>query len=262
MIEFVRQKRFQREFTRVRLDERDLASLAKKIAAATEDGKGKLTIAVETADGNDSYESQDPAFLTSDDMPTEIKGVAISYKHYAPITCELSNQGLFRFGNVSGSMELSVAGTGQGVEQLFRDLERDLAARQVFGQWLVQAKRMSWPLILGGVLVGIAAYSVFDVGLSWWSAFHPGFQDSQSHKVIQIIGLLVVGGSFVASSFWFDRSIERHLPPVEFAGRLAGRKTQGRKIFLRVVTLVLVPIIVNIFSDLLLDFMRLSLTAG
>ena len=63
MTEFVRKKRFKREFIRVCLDGGNLASLARRISNAMEAEQGEITILVETADGQDTFESHDPAFL-------------------------------------------------------------------------------------------------------------------------------------------------------------------------------------------------------
>ena len=263
MTEFVRKKKFQREFIRVCLDERDLASLARRISNAMEAEQGEITIVVETGDGQDSFESHDPAFFTSDDMPTDIQNVAISYRHHRPtITCELSNQHNPFSQEVGGSLMLSVNGEGHGVEQLFRDIERDLAARQVFGGWLLLAKEKFWAMFLLSIFSAAVVYSVFDIAIDSWAQFHPEYLGSTGHEVMVSIGLAVMLVGLFGGPFWFSRAIKKHLPPIEFAGRLASRKTLGRKTFSWVAILCLVPIFVNIFSELLLDIVRLWLTAG
>ena len=263
MTKFVRKKRFQREFIRVCLGEQDLAFLARRISNAMETELGEITIEVETTDDQDSFESHDPAFFTSDDMPTNIKNVAISYSHHcAPITCELSNHNPFSLRKVRGSLMLSVEGTGHGVEQLFRDLERDLAARQVFGQWLLLAKDKFWAMFLVGMFSAAAVYSVFDIVLDLWAQLHLEFRMSTGHLVMSGIGLAVVFFSLFGGPVWFKGAIEKHLPPVEFTGRFTGRKTLDRRMFFWVAILFLVPIFVNIFSELLLDIVRFWLIAS
>ncbi len=195
-------------------------------------------------------------------MPTNIKNVAISYSHHcAPITCELSNHNPFSQ-KVRGSLMLSVKGTGHGVEQLFRDLERDLAARQVFGQWLLLAKDKFWAFFLVGMFSAAAVYSVFDIALDLWALLHPEFRMSTGHLVMTGIGFAVVFFSLFGGPVWFKDAIEKHLPPVEFTGRLAGRKTLGQRTFYWVAIFFLVPIFVNIFSKLLLDIVGFWLTAS
>ena len=223
---------------------------------------GEITIVVETADGQDSFESNDPAFFTSDDMPSNIKNVAISYNDYsAPITCKLTHHWQLSQ-KVYGSFMLSVEGTGHGVEQLFRDLGKDLAARQVSGQWLLLAKDKIWAWLLVSMFSAAAVYSVFDIALDWWALLHPEFRMSTVYLVMNRMGIAMVILSFFGGPVWFYKAIEKHLPPVEFTGRLAGRNTLGQRTFYWVAILFLVPIIVNIFSVLLLDIVRLWLTAG
>ena len=262
MTEFVRKKKFQREFIRVCLSEQDLASLARRISKTMETEPGEITIEVETADGQDSFESNDPAFFTSDDMPKNIENVAISYSDYsAPIKCELTNH-YQRSQKVHGSFMLTVEGTGQGVEQLFRDLESDLAARQVIGQWLLLVKDKFWADFLVSMFSAAAMYSVFDIVLDLWALLQPEFRMSTLHQVLTGIGFVMIFVSLFGGPVWLYKTIEKHLPPVEFTGRLAGRNTLGQKPFYWVAILILVPIFVNIFSELLLDIIRLWLSAG
>ena len=262
MTEFVRKKKFQREFIRVCLGEQDLASLARRISNTMETELGEITIVVETADGKDSFESNDPAFFTSDDMPTNIKNVAISYSHHnAPITCELTNRWKYSQ-KVHGSLMLSVEGTGHGVEQLFRDLESDLEARQVFGQWLLLVRNKFWALSLVGMFSAAAVYSVFDIALNLWMLLQPELRMSLLYLVMFGIGIAMSSFSLFGGPAWFYNAIEKHLPPVEFKGRPAGRNTLGQRTFYWVAILFLIPILVNIFSYLLFDIGRLWLTAG
>ena len=159
---------------------------------------GEITIVVETADGQDSFESNDPAFFTSDDMPTNIKNVAISYDDYsAPITCKLTNRWQISR-KVHGSFMLSVEGTGHGVEQLFRDLESDLAARQVFGQWLQLVKDNIWAWLLVSMFSAAAMYSVFDIALDLWALLQPEFRLSTVNQVMAGIGFVMILFSFFA----------------------------------------------------------------
>ena len=264
MTEFVRKKKFQREFIRVCLGEQDLASLARRISKTMETEPGEITIEVETADGQDSFESNDPAFFTSDDMPTNIKNVSISYNDYsAPITCTLTNRWRWQSSQmVHGSFMLSVEGTGHEVEQLFRDLERDLAARQVFGQWLLLARYKTWAWFLVSMISAAAMYSVFDIVLDLWALLQPEFRKSTLNQVMTVIGFVMTSVSLFGGPVWFYKTIGKYLPPVEFTGRLAGRNTLGQKTFYWVAILFLAPIFVNIFSKLLLDIIRLWLSAG
>ncbi len=263
MTEFVRKKRFQREFIRVCLGEQDLAYLARRISDTMETEPGEITIVVETADGQDSFESNDPTFFLSDDMPTNIKNVAISYSHHkAPFTCDLTNKHDPFSQKVRGSLLLSVEGTGHGVEQFFRDLVRYLAARQVFGQWLLLAKEKIWVWYLVGMFSAAVVYSVFNIALHGWALLQPEFRMSTGYLVMTGIVFVMVIFSLFGGPFWLYNAIEKHLPPVEFTGRLSGRNILGQKTFYWVAILFLVPIFVNILSVLLLDIVRLWLTAG
>ena len=262
MTEFVRRKNFRREFIRVCLNERDLESLARRMSNTIDDDNGETKIVVETADGHDSFESKDPDFFTSDDMPTEIKTVTISYRHNeASIRCKLSNDVEMFSQKVSGSLRLSVSGEGQGVEQLFRDLERDLAARQIFGQWLLLAREYFWSMALIGVFSAATVFSAFDVALNSWAQFHPEFWGSSGHQVLVSIGGMVMLFSLIAGPILYSRTVHKYLPPIEFSGRLVGRKTMARKTLLWIAVLGVLPIFINIFSGLLLDIVRLWLAA-
>ena len=161
-----------------------------------------------------------------------------------------------------GSLLLSVKGTGHGVEQLFRDLESDLAARQVFGQWLLLAKDNNWAWLLVSMFSAAAMYSVFDIALDLWMLLQPEKRMSLLYLVMFGIGIAMSSFSLFGGPVWFYNAIEKHLPPVEFTGRLAGRNKLGQRTFYWVAILFLAPIFVNILSELLFDIVRLWLTAG
>ncbi|MCY4142136.1 MAG: hypothetical protein OXG08_00410 [Gammaproteobacteria bacterium] len=240
-----------------------MASLANRISKQARNDEGEILITVETTDGLDSFESHDPAFLTSADMPSKIKSVHISYGTYAaPIRAVLSTTENRFVQEIQGSLLLTVEGTAAGVEQLFRDLERELAARQVFGSLIVRANEKIWPSVIGGALTGVAVFCTFDIVIDVWLRFYPEIKGSLSFFVVGFIGIFSSLICFVASPFYFSHIVKKNLPPVEFCNHVTHRNTNVNSKFFWIATIIVIPIFVNIFSQLLFSVLGFWFTGS
>ena len=252
MPEFTRQKKFSEKFVRIRVDERDLARLARTIQEATREYDGTIEIEVTSPDEAETIRTTDPEFLESVDMPREVGSVSIGYRNYkAPLSCKvkLSTQ-------EEGTANLEVDGTDvHRVAGLYDDLKRQLTSLHVFGESV--AKRLdSLPMHFGiSAFPALAIYSLFDLALMLFSFWFPTFKGSPLNTFIARIGWLCVGAGFMMGGFPIKRLLKDALPAVEFAGKISDRKRVRRSLIYWVFSAILIPIIVRVLWNLIADLL-------
>lgn len=250
MTDFTRQKTLNQKFIRVRLDESDFTRLARTIHEATREYPGEIEILVNSADGAETFETSDPQFFESTDMPRELKSVSIRYRKYnAPLACHLEAY----LGDNSG-VTLSVDGQDvHRVSGLFDDIKRQLEARRVFGRRLLKTTNTVWFALLLSLATALGIYSVFDLGLNIAYLSWPQFKVSAVRNVIVFGAWVLVGLGFITGSYPLLRLIHQSFPGVEFAGRLSDGNRRRRSIIYWVFSAILVPILVRVLFGLIAD---------
>ena len=254
MVDFTRHKTLKLDFVRVSVDETDLARFAGTIRDAVKDyedegAEGEMDIEIATADQEEEFRTGCPEFFESNNMPAAIRSVSISYSQYEPhIDCELS----FSSGS-GGSASLSARGTDARVTGLFYDLAKQVKAKQVFGQRLTRVLDKPWFTVLLAMLVAFAVYSAFDVLLSFLAAYSPEFKESSTYSTIISIGWGAVLLCLLMGGYPIIRLLKQCFPPVEFSGRLSDPQMIRRSRIVWTTTTILLPIVLNLLSDLLIE---------
>ncbi|MDE0455550.1 MAG: hypothetical protein OXJ63_09620 [Gammaproteobacteria bacterium] len=249
---FERIKSLKATFVRIGLNQNDLATLAQKIDEVGADRQGKLNIKIKSADEEDTYQTDDPGFFCSRKMPARIGSIKISYRHYKEsIECSLSFGDSWR-----KDIELSVEGTDSQVTELFHDLKKEIENKRIWGKFLFLAAEKLQYLLIGAVLVAAGTYSIFDIVLDSWAALHPDFRGSTAHLVIGSICWAIVLVGTMTSPIWIEQAVKKSLPPIEFSGNLSGNLPKGRKLFVALAMFVFIPILVNVFSEWILDLFK------
>lgn len=253
MSEFRRHKALGRSFHRIGVDEADLARFARTIREATRDYGGEVEIVVTSADGAETFRPNDPEFLESKDMPAHVRSAAILYREYkAPLECRLqfSTRG-------DGSAELTVDGTDvHRVTGLFDDLSRQIDGRRLVGRWLTARIDRLWLEMALGLLVAVAIYSAFDIGLDLADVRWPHFKGSGLRSGIASIGWLCVLVGWFAGGAGLRRLLAQSFPVVEFRGDLADAQGVRRSVIFWVFSAIFMPILVRSMSGLVVDLMR------
>lgn len=141
------------------------------------------------------------------------------------------------------------------VSGIFHELDRELKLRQAFGtkfsEWLdsiFPSFLISW---LASGLTALAIYSIFDLVLNVIASKVDGFSGSQVQKVMQTIGWVCVLAGAVIGSISIIDLLKQALPGVEFSGRLADTNTMKKNKIIWVFSAVLLPIVMNVFSNLI-----------
>jgi hypothetical protein len=246
--DFTRTKALRESFIRIRLDEADLARLARTVRESTQEYGGDIAIEVSSADGAESFRSADPAFLESGDMPRELRSVSISYRRYdAPLACR------FDFSPERGA-QLSVDGADvHRVTGLFDDLRRQLSQRYVVGRSLVRQLDKWWIAPPLSLLAATAVYSVFDLAIDLAVLRWPSFRGSGLHTAMTTIGWTAVVVAYVAGPFPLVDVLRHGLPAGEFGGKLSDRHSIRRSVILWTFSAILMPIFVRTLFGLVAD---------
>ncbi len=250
---FIRHKSLSQRFQRVILNENDLARLGEIVNTLSERFGDVIEIKIVSADREETVRTSDPGFFVSQHMPPQIYSVSITYNNYkAPVSCRVDF-----VASSDGHATLSVDGTErETVSGIYHELERELGSRVATGASLVQ-KLNSLPVtFVLNIIIGVAIYSIFDLALDFASAKIPGFDGSEIHRLFQNIGLISMVLGVIAGGLWVSDLLKRSFPPVEFSGRLSDANTINRSRLIWVSGAILLPIVVNVFSNLLTNVFK------
>jgi len=248
MAEYSRHKSLSRDFDRVRIDENDLARLGAIVSGLAERFGGSPEFRIVSGDGEETIRTGDPDFFVGQHMLPQIRSVSISYHNYqAPVSCCVE-LGAFPHNRASLSADGSDRDIVSGV---YHELERELEGRQVLGVKCAKHLDGFFVHFLVSLMVASAIFSVFDFVLDLASATIVSFKGSDLHEVLVGIGTACVFIGLFIGGFQVIELLQRVFPALEFAGRLSDPNTVSRKRLIWVITVILLPIAVNVVSNLL-----------
>jgi hypothetical protein len=251
-VEFTRRKSLHREFRRLRIDENDLVRLGQIILAVAQRSKNTLDITVVSGDGEETLRSPNPDFFVSSDMPPQIRSVSIALRGESPVSCEVELSAFPR-----GRAEISADGLDrEAVSGVYHELERELESRQAWGRRLVIAVDSFWFTVVTGLVIAAALYSIFDFVLNLASARVQNFYGSKMHLTFAGIGWGILILAMFVGTFPIVSRIKRALPIVEFSGRLSDPSLISRSRILWIITVILVPIVLNVLAALFFDLLK------
>jgi hypothetical protein len=254
MAEFTRQKSLSRQFYRVVLNENDLNRLSTIVNTLVERFGNTIEITIVSADGEETITTNSPDFFVSPDMPPHIQSVKISYSHRlrAPVNCEVELAS-----NSHSGAKVSVYGEeSEIVSGIFHELERELLQREALGVMMSKHSKSLGLAFIIAFLTGLAIFSTFDFILDALAVSVPNFDGSNLHNVLQLIGWGLMFFNAITVPVWLGNLVERTWPAVEFTGRLSDPNTVSRSRVIWVFGIILLPIVINVFSNFLTDFLR------
>lgn len=229
-------------------DESSLSKLVQIVAAACDQ---QLTITVYGLGGHTVLTSSDVSVFQDERIPELIQSVEIEGGSYgAPIHCTIR---LDTQHDVLSRPTLKVSGENEvGVNGLFLRLSTELETRRVNTRLITQAtNRFGFELMLMYVSVfvcGYAFYSFMNVVHAFLSR-SPEFRGSSAENAfILVTWIITVAGSFFGLPLL--AVIKRAFPPVAFSGRLKDPGAQARKFIFGVLLFIVLPIAVNVFTNL------------
>jgi hypothetical protein len=227
--------------------------MARAIQAATREHGGEVLIKVVSADGAETFTSEDPGFLESPDMPRTVAMITLSCGRYdSPFTCRLD----FRV-RKDPEATLSVDGTDiNRVAGLFDELCRYIEQRYAFGRWLAEHIDDFWIVFVLGTLMASAVYNLFDIPLDFAMARVPSFRDSTLRAVISTIGWAAVAIGALSGGFWLKRLLGDSFPVIELAGKLSDGRSVRRATIVWVFSAILFPLVLRSFLGFVGDMIR------
>ena len=251
MTNFVRHKHLESKYFRILVDERLLNQLAKRVCEHTSSHGEHLEIKILCLNETDEFHSKDASFFLSEDLPTQIKSISISYRHYkAPITCSIKIGSETTIWGATYS-SITVEGSDPHVSGLFQDLSNEIEQRRVWGASLPSI--INSFVFAGVCLIALMAslYFTFDWILDSIADTAPEFKDSQLHLILSGVCLLVtILPAFLLSSI-IDL-ISNLVPSVIFGGRLSESRTTN----LTVIIGLLIWIIIALSNSAVTQFFR------
>lgn len=224
MAEFEHRKSLYREFMRAVLTDVDLSRLARLIRDPSDEAGFRITM--ESADSEDTYQTFDPGSFGDDAPPTCVNQVRISgYRSIHGLSVDLN----IILGS-SRSITLR-ASSSKGTEAagIFRELERELVARQVRQQRLPKFAHGFLAVLLLAVVASAAVYEVFSIALRFAMAKSPGFTDSQLRQVIRFVGWSCVALAFFGGGVLLQSLVVKIWPPVRVEGHIRDPYTERER---------------------------------
>lgn len=249
-MEIILRKSLRHKFWCLNLSEEDLHRIA--VSMRDKCTNGSFSVEVRSADGEDLFRSDDPAFFISSSMPKTVARVQMLVRS-DPVTCDLD----LRAGS-DHVAELTTSGSDvTTVSGLFRELVRELEGKQAPGSWVARHIDSFFVYLALSLLASLAVYSLFDLPLTLANQYVPGFIDSTVYTVIGWVGwscvlLTTMGGGFVVQ----DR-LKTLYPAVQFCGRLSDPYSEKRRSMSVLFVVILLPIILNVFASFLTDLLKL-----
>ena len=250
-MEYERRKSLRRTFWHLAVSETDLARIGTLIRGACD--PERFQVDVRSGDGQDSYRTSDPDFLSSEAMPQEVSVVMITgSSKVGALRCDLELRA-----SVDGRAELTVSGgdvtTASG---LFHELVHELEKRQLPGRCAVRPIDSVFVYLALAVLSGLAVYSAFDLPLNLAASYINGFRDSTVHKTLQGLGWVCVAIAFGSGGFNLHDRVKALFPAVQFSGRLRDPSTKRRRRVVQILAIVLLPILLNVLANVLTGLMK------
>ena len=244
-MEFERTKVFEEQYNLIRVNEEDIARIAKIIEKHTKNGDNKINIVVKSSDGKDVYKSHDLRFFLCDEMPRYVGLISIIYSNYKDsLKCSLILDT-----RRSKPVELIVSGSDSRVSALFLDLEEELVAKQVFGHKILDVADKFWFGFGLSLLLAAAIYFVFDTWLDFFVETLPGFERSSTHITIGGIGWTAIFVMATTGFIWIEHVIKKIFSPIQFSGKISDPSAKARKIRFWLFTAILLPLIIGIMPD-------------
>lgn len=251
-----RHKTMRQTFLRVRFSDDDLARIASLMQNASDDPY--FSIAVNSADEEDSFMASEPAFFTSEQIPRALSRIHISAgRPDGAITCNLT----ITLGP-TGQAKIDAHGNdGAAVAGLFHELTRNLKSQQLHGVWLTQQRDSLWLHFVLSIVLAIGVYATFDLLLRIAGATVTGFWNSSLHIWLQGLGWICICLACVGGGNALRDRLQRVFPPVTLAGRLTDDRSSERTTTLILLGVVVLPIILNVLANFITDGIKVLSTA-
>ncbi len=248
---FTRRQALSRDFPPVRLDERVLRDIARIVASVSNrHEKLELNITVIAANGRDVFETADPDFFLSEDMPTHLRAVIINCRHYSESTeCKVSLNDRFYPGarvEVKGTDPTEVSGVFGELCHVFESRLTGLAWLRVKDPGVTSSFAVA---LLAAVLLWLTALPI----LRLVARSHPEiWMVVRQTSPVTTAALLALCWGFV--SFPVIAALKRAFPLVEFAGALSDEGKKERRRLVWWSSFVLLPLLLNIAAGLVILF--------
>jgi len=241
-------KSLSKEFLGLSLNESDLARLASIIEEAIAGFGGNVAIEVQSADGEDTFRSNNPQFFFDEKMPRKISSMRIGCTgERVPLSCRLTISSGYR-----GGVDLSVDGEDVAlVSGLFREIERELESESSLNpkvtRWIHESSILG---MLLGFLLALAIFSLFDFSINIMDAVVADFKESTLRSNIAWVGWgFVFVGLFVGGRY-FEGLFKRVFPLVRFHGHISNEGKDVRGIMVWVLTAIVLPVVLNVGTSM------------
>jgi hypothetical protein len=244
MVSYSRRRTITGAFRFVCLDEQHLRTLAHIVRRFADQYGCPVSISIVPADASEEFNTEDPEFFLSLEMPRRIRSVSIKFSDYkSGASCAINLSSLTHSG-----AEVSVQGSDvTEVSGIFAELSACLKSTIVPG-WRWHPTSMAADFLLGALLSVCVFFTMLPVARLMWR-INPGWQSDLAKistavlLIVATIGALIFGGSVIV------KLLQSTFPVVTFGGRLADPGTHHRARLLWLASAVFLPLLLNLLAN-------------
>ena len=250
MVKYTKVKKLKHEFKRVRLTQDDLKRIGLYFKNREEDIQSQLKIEIVSLDGEETITCSDPEIFFSDSLPQEIKSIYFSLRNYPDTDIELDlREPSEKYARLSVQSINEVQASG-----IFREFQREVEFREVRGKGFKVFAESFIGHSLFSILCAMSVYSAFDIPLDLIYSWRPDLKDVLLPVVF--IGGICMVIAFFGGGFFVNSILTKIIPPIEFAGKLAGASSKTSKRLKWCFLILFLPIILSVISAFIKDYIQ------
>ena len=252
MVEYIKEKKLENEFERLRLSQDDLKKVGLLFKRYVQDTQPKeLNIDIVNLDGEEIITSHDPEIF-SDDIPLKsIRSVKFS----------------LRFIDTKTRVELDLPAQDKNYAKLYVRSNDDIQASGIFHEFVNELKSYEvWGRgfknfahgiigrLLFSTICALSVFSVFDIPLDLISSWNPDLK--KALLPIVFIGWVCVIVAFFEGGDFVNKILDKAIPAIEFTGKLGTASSKSMMLLMKWITYIFLPIILNVISAFIKDHIQ------